>query len=132
MPPKRNGYSRPAARHLTNPKKELADSLPLCHPNDEYLKDFNPITTSRFIVTLKKSLVVTLYFPPLRCNQTANSTSRGGTQAGQQQERQLLILLVHQSGPLRRGLILHSAIPKFTPFRLRSRLPIVYNYCRPS
>lgn len=47
MPPKRNGYSRPAARHLTNPKKELADSLPLCHPNDEYLKDFNPITTSK-------------------------------------------------------------------------------------
>ncbi|XP_020807070.1 WD repeat-containing and planar cell polarity effector protein fritz [Drosophila serrata] len=46
MPPKRNGYSRPAARHLTNPKKELADSLPLCHPNDEYLKDFNPITTN--------------------------------------------------------------------------------------
>lgn len=46
MPPKRNGYSRPAARHLTNPRKELADSLPLCHPNDEYLKDFNPITTS--------------------------------------------------------------------------------------
>ncbi|KAH8269322.1 hypothetical protein KR018_003663 [Drosophila ironensis] len=46
MPPKRNGYSRPAARHLTNPKKELADSLPLCHPNDEYLKDFNPINTN--------------------------------------------------------------------------------------
>ncbi|KAM8715278.1 hypothetical protein ACLKA7_002346 [Drosophila subpalustris] len=46
MPPKRNGYSRPTARHLTNPRKELADSLPLCHPNDEYLKDFNPITTN--------------------------------------------------------------------------------------
>ncbi|XP_023170747.2 WD repeat-containing and planar cell polarity effector protein fritz [Drosophila hydei] len=46
LPPKRNGYSRPAARHLTNPRKELADSLPLCHPNDEYLKDFNPITTN--------------------------------------------------------------------------------------
>ncbi|KAH8271671.1 hypothetical protein KR044_000746 [Drosophila immigrans] len=45
MPPKRNGYSRPTARHL-NPRKELADSLPLCHPNDEYLKDFNPITTN--------------------------------------------------------------------------------------
>ncbi|EDW75937.1 uncharacterized protein Dwil_GK14937 [Drosophila willistoni] len=46
LPPKRNGYSRPTARHLTNPKKELADSLPLCHPNDEYLKDFNPIQTN--------------------------------------------------------------------------------------
>ncbi|EDW03874.1 GH11480 [Drosophila grimshawi] len=46
MPPKRNGYSRPTARHLTNPRKELADSLPLCHPNDEYLKDFNPISTN--------------------------------------------------------------------------------------
>ncbi|XP_022228140.2 WD repeat-containing and planar cell polarity effector protein fritz [Drosophila obscura] len=46
MPPKRNGYSRPTARHLTNPKKELADSLPLCHPHDDYLKDFNPINTN--------------------------------------------------------------------------------------
>lgn len=24
----------------TNPRKELADSLPLCHPNEDYLKDF--------------------------------------------------------------------------------------------
>ncbi|XP_037958125.1 WD repeat-containing and planar cell polarity effector protein fritz [Teleopsis dalmanni] len=45
LPPKRNGYSRPLSRNLTNPKKELADSLPLCHPNDDYLKDFNPIST---------------------------------------------------------------------------------------
>lgn len=44
---KRNGYARPLAMTtLTNPKKELADSLPLCHPNDEYLKDFNPLTTT--------------------------------------------------------------------------------------
>ncbi|TMW49356.1 hypothetical protein DOY81_005574 [Sarcophaga bullata] len=42
---KRNGYSRPPPRNFTNPKKELQDSLPLCHPNDDYLKDFNPLPT---------------------------------------------------------------------------------------
>ncbi|XP_076257346.1 WD repeat-containing and planar cell polarity effector protein fritz isoform X2 [Rhynchophorus ferrugineus] len=31
--------------HLTNPQKELAESLPLCHPNDDYLKDFTPANT---------------------------------------------------------------------------------------
>ncbi|XP_055837972.1 WD repeat-containing and planar cell polarity effector protein fritz [Episyrphus balteatus] len=41
LPPKRNGHIRP--RNLTNPKKELADSLPLCHPHDDYLKDFDPL-----------------------------------------------------------------------------------------
>ncbi|XP_073825532.1 WD repeat-containing and planar cell polarity effector protein fritz [Musca autumnalis] len=40
---KRNGYVRPPPRNFTNPKKELQDSLPLCHPNDDYLKDFNPL-----------------------------------------------------------------------------------------
>ncbi|XP_075152286.1 WD repeat-containing and planar cell polarity effector protein fritz isoform X2 [Haematobia irritans] len=40
---KRNGYSRPPPRNFTNPKKELQDSLPLCHPHDDYLKDFNPL-----------------------------------------------------------------------------------------
>ncbi|XP_061402322.1 WD repeat-containing and planar cell polarity effector protein fritz [Musca vetustissima] len=40
---KRNGYARPPPRNFTNPKKELQDSLPLCHPNDDYLKDFNPL-----------------------------------------------------------------------------------------
>ncbi|XP_004531277.1 WD repeat-containing and planar cell polarity effector protein fritz [Ceratitis capitata] len=46
LPPKRNGYSRPLARNITNPKKELADSLPLCHPHDDYLKDFNPLSAA--------------------------------------------------------------------------------------
>lgn len=32
----RNAYS-------TDPRRELADSLPLCHPNEDYLKDFQPI-----------------------------------------------------------------------------------------
>lgn len=40
LPPKRNGFRS----LMTDPEKELADSLPLCHPNDEYLKDFNPIS----------------------------------------------------------------------------------------
>lgn len=26
----------------TDPKRELAESLPLCHPNEDYLKDFQP------------------------------------------------------------------------------------------
>ncbi|XP_023298264.2 WD repeat-containing and planar cell polarity effector protein fritz isoform X1 [Lucilia cuprina] len=43
---KRNGYARPPPRNFTNPKKELQDSLPLCHPNDDYLKDFNPLPTA--------------------------------------------------------------------------------------
>ncbi|CAG9861084.1 unnamed protein product [Phyllotreta striolata] len=29
--------------HVTDPQKELADSLPLCHPNEDYLKDFTPV-----------------------------------------------------------------------------------------
>ncbi|KAG5890065.1 hypothetical protein JTB14_003630 [Gonioctena quinquepunctata] len=29
--------------HVTDPQKELADSLPLCHPNEDYLKDFAPV-----------------------------------------------------------------------------------------
>ncbi|XP_017784359.1 PREDICTED: WD repeat-containing and planar cell polarity effector protein fritz [Nicrophorus vespilloides] len=33
----------PPPAHVMNPQKELADSLPLCHPNEDYLKDFTPI-----------------------------------------------------------------------------------------
>ncbi|XP_057663252.1 WD repeat-containing and planar cell polarity effector protein fritz [Diorhabda carinulata] len=33
----------PPPSHVTNPQKELADSLPLCHPNEDYLKDFAPV-----------------------------------------------------------------------------------------
>lgn len=32
--------------HMTDPQKELADSLPLCHPNEDYLKDFAPVRKS--------------------------------------------------------------------------------------
>lgn len=38
----------PTNPFLTNPKQELADSLPLCHPEDEYLKDFAPISSKFF------------------------------------------------------------------------------------
>ncbi|XP_037886123.1 WD repeat-containing and planar cell polarity effector protein fritz isoform X1 [Glossina fuscipes] len=51
---KRNAYARPPptpSRNYTNPKKELADSLPLCHPNDDYLKDFNPLPTAEIART---------------------------------------------------------------------------------
>lgn len=33
---------------LTEQQKELADSLPLCHPNDDYLKDFAPMSAGNF------------------------------------------------------------------------------------
>ncbi|KAL0112775.1 hypothetical protein PUN28_012206 [Cardiocondyla obscurior] len=35
---------RPAAQtHITDPKRELAESLPLCLGNEDYLKDFQPL-----------------------------------------------------------------------------------------
>lgn len=34
---------------MTDPQRELADSLPLCHPNDEYLKDFTPMSGKNFV-----------------------------------------------------------------------------------
>lgn len=39
---------RPNGFHslVTDPRKELADSLPLCHPNDDYLKDFTPMSSA--------------------------------------------------------------------------------------
>lgn len=33
----------PPPSHVTDPQRELADSLPLCHPNEDYLKDFAPV-----------------------------------------------------------------------------------------
>ncbi|KAK5644239.1 hypothetical protein RI129_008084 [Pyrocoelia pectoralis] len=33
----------PPPPHITDPQRELADSLPLCHPNEDYLKDFTPV-----------------------------------------------------------------------------------------
>lgn len=40
---------RPNGFHklMTDPQRELADSLPLCHPNDEYLKDFMPMSDDK-------------------------------------------------------------------------------------
>lgn len=33
----------PPPPHVTDPQRELANSLPLCHPNEDYLKDFAPV-----------------------------------------------------------------------------------------
>lgn len=33
----------PLPSHITDPQRELAESLPLCHPNEDYLKDFAPV-----------------------------------------------------------------------------------------
>lgn len=43
-----NGYRN----GLTDPRKELADSLPLCHPNDDYLKDFTPMSSKTLHISL--------------------------------------------------------------------------------
>uniref|UniRef100_A0A182K5W9 Uncharacterized protein n=1 Tax=Anopheles christyi TaxID=43041 RepID=A0A182K5W9_9DIPT len=32
---------------IADPKRELAESLPLCHPNEDYLKDFTPMQGKR-------------------------------------------------------------------------------------
>lgn len=46
---------RPNGFHklMTDPQRELADSLPLCHPNDEYLKDFTPMSGKTVFGILK-------------------------------------------------------------------------------
>nr|CAH7753667.1 unnamed protein product [Callosobruchus chinensis] len=33
----------PPPPHVAETQRELADSLPLCHPNEDYLKDFTPV-----------------------------------------------------------------------------------------
>lgn len=35
--------------HPMDPRRELADSLPLCHPHDDYLKDFTPMTSKDLV-----------------------------------------------------------------------------------
>lgn len=40
-----NGFNNHPSSRLTDPQRELADSLPLCHPNDDYLKDFTPVSS---------------------------------------------------------------------------------------
>lgn len=42
VPEIRRPVRPPPPPHVTDPQKELADSLPLCHPNEDYLKDFTP------------------------------------------------------------------------------------------
>jgi len=31
--------------HVTDPRRELAESLPLCLGNEDYLKDFQPLSS---------------------------------------------------------------------------------------
>lgn len=41
---------RPAAQtHITDPKRELTESLPLCLGNEDYLKDFQPLPSKHYI-----------------------------------------------------------------------------------
>lgn len=56
IPRKEKPIKRPNGYHpmVTDPRRELADSLPLCHPNDEYLKDFTPMSgrLTLFLLTI--------------------------------------------------------------------------------
>lgn len=36
-------------------RRELEDSLPLCHPNDDYLKDFQPMSR-KFYYNIEKQM----------------------------------------------------------------------------
>lgn len=41
--------------HLTDPKRELAESLPLCLGNEDYLKDFQPLSKEDINDKIKES-----------------------------------------------------------------------------
>lgn len=43
VPEVKRSVKPPLPSHITDPQRELAESLPLCHPNEDYLKDFAPI-----------------------------------------------------------------------------------------
>lgn len=49
-----NGY------HPMDPRRELQESLPLCHPNDDYLKDFMPMSCkhTKSIVSFDKKKII--------------------------------------------------------------------------
>lgn len=40
---KKSGSNGVARSLGMDSRRELQDSLPLCHPNDDYLKDFQPV-----------------------------------------------------------------------------------------
>lgn len=61
---------------MTNPQKELAESLPLCSPNDDYLKDFSPMPpTGEFKISITfMSLKIYFFFNfQLRKRRTAKT-----------------------------------------------------------
>lgn len=43
--------------HVTDPKRELAESLPLCLGNEDYLKDFQPLSSKQ------SETIYEYYFP---------------------------------------------------------------------
>lgn len=48
--------------HVTDPQKELADSLPLCHPNEDYLKDFTPVQRNDNTETTNQPKIKVVHF----------------------------------------------------------------------
>lgn len=48
-----NGF-HPSGMDRMDPRRELRESLPLCHPNnhDDYLKDFTPMSRKCFIISI--------------------------------------------------------------------------------
>ena len=47
---------------IADPKRELAESLPLCHPNEDYLKDFTPMQGTRTRSAFGKFFMVAFNF----------------------------------------------------------------------
>lgn len=64
---------------MTDPRRELADSLPLCHPNDDYLKDFTPMMgkCSQYVPYFCSKLTVCFIFITMRqCTMISNHRPR--------------------------------------------------------
>ncbi|KAF2896633.1 hypothetical protein ILUMI_09536 [Ignelater luminosus] len=52
----------PPPPHIADPQKELADSLPLCHPNEDYLKDFTPANRAEREESPSQSKIKVVHF----------------------------------------------------------------------
>lgn len=63
---------------MMDTQKELADSLPLCHPNEEYLKDFQPISGSDFCFL--DIMKINIVFGNLQTSKTKKTVGVGQVQ----------------------------------------------------
>ncbi|KXJ73953.1 hypothetical protein RP20_CCG014676 [Aedes albopictus] len=78
----------PYSSMIADPKRELAESLPLCHPNDDYLKDFTPMQgkfSSPNKIKESLSSVTVVFVPEIM----SNSSDQHQHQQQQQHHQQL-------------------------------------------